>query len=97
MTLASGVVRTVCTLPSQQLLGGTLPAGFFVDEPQVLPEGRWLACPSDESGRREVFIEPFRRVGTDARAAQLVHRESSTLPTTRTDLFPVPLAPTSVR
>jgi eukaryotic-like serine/threonine-protein kinase len=51
--------------PAQPLLGG----GFFVDEPQVSPDGRWVAYLSDESGRREVYVEPFRRAGRRVRVS----------------------------
>jgi serine/threonine protein kinase/Tol biopolymer transport system component len=37
--------------------------GFDVDEPQVSPDGRWLAYESDDSGQWEVYIQPFRRPG----------------------------------
>jgi eukaryotic-like serine/threonine-protein kinase len=32
-------------------------------EPQLSPDGRWLAYTSDESGRLEVFVRPFRAPG----------------------------------
>ena len=32
-------------------------------EPQLSPNGRWLAYTSDESGRLEVFVRPFRAPG----------------------------------
>jgi Tol biopolymer transport system component len=32
-------------------------------EPQLSPDGRWLAYSSDESGRMEVFVRPFRAAG----------------------------------
>ena len=38
-----------------------LVTGFLVDEPRVSPDGRWLAFISNQSGRREVYVEPFRR------------------------------------
>jgi serine/threonine protein kinase len=40
-----------------------LDTGFRVDEPQLSPDGRWLAYVSPESGRDEVYIEPYRRDG----------------------------------
>jgi Tol biopolymer transport system component len=39
------------------------------DEPQVSPDGRWLASISTESGRFEVYIEPFRRRGERVRVS----------------------------
>ena len=35
----------------------------LVDEAHVSPDGRWLAYISTESGRWEVYVEPFRRRG----------------------------------
>ena len=32
-------------------------------EPQLSPDGRWLAYTSDESGRLDVFVRPFRAPG----------------------------------
>jgi len=32
---------------------------FDEAEGQVSPDGRWLACVSDESGRLEVYVQPF--------------------------------------
>jgi Tol biopolymer transport system component len=45
-----------------------LDAGF-IDEPQVSPDGRWLAYSSRESGRSEVYVEPFRRKGERVRVS----------------------------
>jgi Tol biopolymer transport system component len=42
---------------------------FRIDEPQVSPDGRWLAYISEESGRFEVYVEPFRRVGARVRVS----------------------------
>ncbi len=42
---------------------------FGLDEPQVSPDGRWLAYISTESGRYEVYIEPFRRRGESVRVS----------------------------
>jgi len=44
-------------------------SGFFVDEPQVSPDGRWLAYNSRESGRSEVYVEPYRRTGERVRVS----------------------------
>ena len=46
-----------------------LNTGFSVDEPQVSPDGRWLAYASQESGRSEVYVEPFRREGERVRVS----------------------------
>jgi eukaryotic-like serine/threonine-protein kinase len=46
-----------------------LDARFRVDEPQLSPDERWLAYVSQESGRDEVYIEPFRRGGDRVRVS----------------------------
>jgi Tol biopolymer transport system component len=46
-----------------------LNAGFWVDEPQLSPDERWLAYVSRESGRDEVYVEPFRREGERVRVS----------------------------
>jgi serine/threonine protein kinase/Tol biopolymer transport system component len=50
--------------PAQALL-----EGFGVDQPQVSPDGRWLAYISTESGRYEVYVQPFRRRGARVRVS----------------------------
>jgi Tol biopolymer transport system component len=44
-------------------------ARFRVDEPQLSPDERWLAYVSQESGRSEVYLEPFRRAGDRVRVS----------------------------
>jgi Tol biopolymer transport system component len=69
MTL--GVERTLWALP----MDGSGPAKslkkdrFGLDEPHVSPDGRWLAFISTESGRYEVYIEPFRSRGERVRVS----------------------------
>ncbi len=46
-----------------------LVKGFAVDKPSVSPDGRWLAYISQESGRYEVYVEPFRRRGERVRVS----------------------------
>ncbi|MCG6920484.1 MAG: hypothetical protein LJF15_05270, partial [Acidobacteria bacterium] len=46
-----------------------LVKGFAVDQPHVSPDGRWLAFISQESGRFEVYVEPFGRDGERVRAS----------------------------
>lgn len=46
----------------------SIPAPLLADdfdefEPDVSPDGRWLAYVSDETGRPEVFVRPFPEVG----------------------------------
>jgi dipeptidyl aminopeptidase/acylaminoacyl peptidase len=43
--------------------------GVFLDEPQLSPDGRWLAYLSRESGQDEVYVEPFRREGDRVRVS----------------------------
>jgi Tol biopolymer transport system component len=46
-----------------------LDARFRVDEPQLSPDERWLAYVSQESGRDEVYVEPYRRNGDRVRVS----------------------------
>jgi Tol biopolymer transport system component len=46
-----------------------LVKGFYVDQPRVSPDGGWLAFISQESGRHEVYVEPFRRQGERVRVS----------------------------
>jgi Tol biopolymer transport system component len=46
-----------------------LKTGFRLAEPRLSPDGRWLAYISDESGRWEVYVEPFRRPGERVRVS----------------------------
>jgi Tol biopolymer transport system component len=40
-----------------------------IDEPQVSPDGRWLAYASQESGQFEVYVQPFRQEGEGVRVS----------------------------
>ncbi|UCF36088.1 MAG: serine/threonine-protein kinase [Acidobacteriota bacterium] len=40
---------------------------FRIDEPQLSPDGQWLAYVSDESGQEDVYLESFRREGQRVR------------------------------
>jgi len=46
-----------------------LKTGFSLREPQISPDGRWLAFTSDESGGLEVYVQPFRRLGERVRVS----------------------------
>jgi len=46
-----------------------LKTGSSLREPQMSHDGRWLAYMSDESGRYEVYVEPFRRPGERVRVS----------------------------
>jgi Tol biopolymer transport system component/tRNA A-37 threonylcarbamoyl transferase component Bud32 len=71
MTLASE--RTFWTLrmdgksEPERLMAGA--GQFGIDEPHLSPDGRWLAFVSTESGRFEVYVEPFRRKGERLRVS----------------------------
>jgi Tol biopolymer transport system component len=47
-----------------------LKSGSSLREPHLSPDGLWLAYVSDESGRSEVYVEPFRRPGERARVSR---------------------------
>jgi serine/threonine-protein kinase len=36
-----------------------LATGFVEDQPELSPDGRWLAYQSDESGRPEIYVRPY--------------------------------------
>ena len=46
-----------------------LETGSSLRAPQMSPDGRWLAYMSNESGRYEVYVEPFRRPGERVRVS----------------------------
>jgi hypothetical protein len=54
-------------LPGGGEIEPILNAGFRLDEPQLSRDEGWLAYVSRESGRDEVYIEPFRREGDRVR------------------------------
>ncbi len=62
---------TVWSLPLGE--GGdaetVLELGFRLDEPQISPDGRWLAFTSEESGAWEVYVQPYRRPGERVRVS----------------------------
>jgi eukaryotic-like serine/threonine-protein kinase len=64
-----GATQTVWALPREGGEGEAVLTAFFVDEPQLSPDGRWLAYVSRESGQDEVYIEPFRRDGDRVRVS----------------------------
>jgi Tol biopolymer transport system component len=68
--LTIGAERTLWAL---SLDGGGAPEplvkGFLIDRPDVSPDGQWLAYISRESGRFEVYVEPFRRRGERVRVS----------------------------
>jgi len=47
-----------------------LKTAFSVGSPQMSPDGRWLAYGSNESGRNEIYVEPFRRPGERVRVSR---------------------------
>ena len=61
--------QTVWTLP---LAGGEAQpvlTASRLDEPQLSPDGRWLAYVSREAGQDDVYIEPFKREGDRVRVS----------------------------
>jgi Tol biopolymer transport system component len=44
-----------------------LDTAFLKDEPQISPDGRWLAYNSDELGRWEVYVQPLQAPGEKLR------------------------------
>ena len=66
-----GEERTIWTLDmSGRGRPETLMKGrFMIDEPHVSLDGRWLAYISTESGRYEVYVEPFKRRGQRVRVS----------------------------
>jgi len=42
----------------------------ILDEPQVSPDGRWLAYISLDAGRWNVYVQPFRRPGERVRVSR---------------------------
>jgi len=40
-----------------------LEASLNIDEPHVSPDGRWLAYTADETGRYEIYLQPFLTTG----------------------------------
>ena len=42
---------------------------FGLDETHLSPDGRWLAYTSTESGRSEIYLEPFRQSGERVRVS----------------------------
>jgi Tol biopolymer transport system component len=58
-----------------------LQSAFTVGEARMSPNGRWLAYMSDETGRHEIYIEPFRRPGERLQ----VSRDGGTQPRWRGD------------
>ena len=61
--------QNVLTVPVSGGHAESLLSGSRFDEPQVSPDGRWLTYVSRESGRDEVYLEPFRREGTRVRVS----------------------------
>lgn len=43
---------------------------FLTQSPSVSPDGRWLAFVSDQSGKQEVYVRPFRDDGEDILVSQ---------------------------
>jgi dipeptidyl aminopeptidase/acylaminoacyl peptidase len=66
--------RSGRTIWAQPMSGDAPPeklveSPFALDEPQVSPDGRWLAYQSNETDRVEVYLEPFRTRGEKIRVS----------------------------
>jgi eukaryotic-like serine/threonine-protein kinase len=77
---------TVLALP----LGGGKPipvlqSDFNEGNPQLSPDNRWLAYVSDESGRNEVYVQPFLLDGKPAAAKWQISTAGGTDPRWRRD------------
>jgi Tol biopolymer transport system component/tRNA A-37 threonylcarbamoyl transferase component Bud32 len=47
-----------------------LQTRFHEEQPQLSPNGQWVAYVSDESGRQEIYIRPFQRPGEAVRISR---------------------------
>jgi eukaryotic-like serine/threonine-protein kinase len=57
--------RTIASVtPPDRTVRVLLDGNFAQLDPQVAPDGRWLAYQSDESGRFEVYVRPYPEVQT---------------------------------
>jgi Tol biopolymer transport system component len=68
--LTIGAERTLWEVPLEA--GGApqpLAQGFFIDQPRLSPDGRSLAFISAESGRFEVYVQPYRGKGEKLRVS----------------------------
>jgi serine/threonine-protein kinase len=60
VNLTSGTGDEVCVLNvSDRKTQCFLQTQGFNDAPQFSPDGHWLAYASDESGRREIYVQPY--------------------------------------
>ncbi len=65
-TQGAWVLATTGEGKPEAVVGG---GAFRIDEPQLSPDGRWLAYVSNESGRDEVYVQPFHRQGDRVRVS----------------------------
>jgi eukaryotic-like serine/threonine-protein kinase len=56
-----------------------------VDQAQFSPDGKWLAYASNESGRNEVYVIPFREAGVSVRGKWQVSTSGGSHPHWRQD------------
>jgi len=64
-------------LQGEPILQPLLAGDFQETNPEISPDGRWLAYASDESGQREIYISPFPN---PADGKWLVSRDGGTEP-----------------
>ncbi len=76
----------ICALPSD---GGkpvpVVQGKFSQSKPQLSPDNRWLAYVSNESGRNEVYVEPFSLEGKPAQKRWQISADGGTHPRWRGD------------
>jgi Tol biopolymer transport system component len=61
--------KSVWTVPVAGGKAEPVLKGARLDEPQLSPDGRWLAYMSSESGQNEVYVDPYGREGDHVRVS----------------------------
>jgi hypothetical protein len=63
--------RDIWALPldGAQIAFPVVETEFNETNAQFSPDGRWIAYQSNESGRDEIYVQPFRRVGRKVRVS----------------------------
>jgi serine/threonine-protein kinase len=49
-------------MTTERRLQPLIQSSFFEGNPEISPDGRWLAYESNESGQREIYVRPFPQV-----------------------------------
>ena len=66
---STGLDVWTLSLGQERAATPVLRTPFVETEPTLSPDGRWLAYVSDESGRQEVYIQPFPGPGERVRVS----------------------------